>query len=205
MFTQILQLRDGRSALCAAQHAWRRSGSPAVVIVAAGTVPHRAGRIVPLTAFPTPCLPGSCRITLPMFALRGAAHRRTSSRVARYRIRSYGYELVMPPLLEHLTAFDRHRRGAGSANLKLVDPAQVRSLGLRADTTQQVAPHRRPFAQSQGRDELCYCGPVLHTRPDRPHATRAPCSLVRNIRSPRHGGRYRGRPARAGILRGARA
>jgi len=54
--------------------------------------------------------------------------------------RSYGYELVMPPLLEHL---DSLLTGTGEAldlqTFKLVDQLSGRSLGLRADTTQQVA------------------------------------------------------------------
>ena len=54
--------------------------------------------------------------------------------------RSYGYELVMPPLLEHLESL---LTGSGEAldlqTFKLVDQLSGRTLGLRADTTQQVA------------------------------------------------------------------
>jgi ATP phosphoribosyltransferase regulatory subunit len=54
--------------------------------------------------------------------------------------RCYGYELVMPPLLEHLESL---LTGTGEAldlqTFKLVDQLSGRTLGLRADTTPQVA------------------------------------------------------------------
>ena len=54
--------------------------------------------------------------------------------------RSYGYELVMPPLLEHLESL---LTGTGEAldlqTFKLVDQISGRMMGLRADTTPQVA------------------------------------------------------------------
>ena len=53
--------------------------------------------------------------------------------------RVHGYELVMPPLLEHL---DSLLTGTGEAldlqTFKLVDQLSGRTLGLRADTTAQV-------------------------------------------------------------------
>ena len=96
--------------------------------------------------------------------------------------RGYGYELVMPPLLEHLESL---LTGTGEAldlqTFKLVDQLSGRTLGLRADTTPQVA---RIDAHLLGRNaltRLCYCGPVLHTRPARPHATREPLQLGAEI------------------------
>lgn len=89
--------------------------------------------------------------------------------------RSYGYELVMPPLLEHL---DSLLTGTGEAldlqTFKLVDQLSGRTLGLRADTTPQAARIDAHLLNRKGVARLCYCGPVLHTRPDRPHATREP-------------------------------
>lgn len=89
--------------------------------------------------------------------------------------RCYGYELVMPPLLEHLESL---LTGTGEAldlqTFKLVDQLSGRSMGLRADTTPQVARIDAHLLNRKGVTRLCYCGPVLHTRPDRPHATREP-------------------------------
>ena len=95
---------------------------------------------------------------------------------------SYGYELLMPPLLEHL---DSLLTGTGEAldllTFKLVDQLSGRSLGLRADTTQQVARIDAHLLNRTGVTRLCYCGPVLHTRPDRPHATREPLQFGAEI------------------------
>ena len=96
--------------------------------------------------------------------------------------RGYGYELVMPPLLEHLESL---LTGTGEAldlqTFKLVDQLSGRMLGLRADTTPQVARIDAHLLNRRGVTRLCYCGPVLHTRPDRPHATREPLQFGAEI------------------------
>src|SRR3954468_18921490 len=96
--------------------------------------------------------------------------------------RGYGYELVMPPLLEHLESL---LTGTGEAldlqTFKLVDQLSGRMLGIRADTTPQVARIDAHLLNRQGIARLCYCGPVLHTRPDRPHATREPLQFGAEI------------------------
>lgn len=102
--------------------------------------------------------------------------------------RGYGYELVMPPLLEHLESL---LTGTGEAldlqTFKLVDQLSGRMMGLRADTTPQVARIDAHLLGRAGITRLCYCGPVLHTRPERPHATREPLQLGAEIYG--HGGR----------------
>ena len=96
--------------------------------------------------------------------------------------RGYGYELVMPPLLEHLESL---LSGTGRAldlqTFKLVDQLSGRTLGLRADTTPQVARIDAHLLNRAGVTRLCYCGPVLHTRPDRPFATREPLQFGAEI------------------------
>jgi ATP phosphoribosyltransferase regulatory subunit len=81
------------------------------------------------------------------------------------RSRSYGFE-VMPPLLEHL---DSLLSGTGHEldlkTFKLVDQLSGRTLGLRADTTPQAARIDAHLLNRPGVTRLCYCGPVLHTRP----------------------------------------
>lgn len=92
--------------------------------------------------------------------------------------RSHGYELVVPPLVEHLESL---LTGTGQAldwqTFKLVDQLSGRTLGLRADTTPQVARIDAHLLNRAGVARLCYCGPVVHTRIDRPHATREPLQL----------------------------
>lgn len=82
------------------------------------------------------------------------------------RARAYGFELIVPPLLEHL---DSLLTGTGHEldlrTFKLVDQLSGRTLGLRADTTPQAARIDAHLLNRQGVTRLCYCGPVLHTRP----------------------------------------
>ena len=96
--------------------------------------------------------------------------------------RSYGYELVMPPLLEYLESL---LTGTGEAldlqTFKLVDQISGRTLGLRADMTQQVARIDAHLLNRKGVTRLCYCGPILHTQPDRPRATREPLQFGAEI------------------------
>jgi ATP phosphoribosyltransferase regulatory subunit len=96
--------------------------------------------------------------------------------------RLYGYELVMPPLLEYVESL---LAGAGQdtevRTFKVVDPLSGRLLGLRADMTTQVA---RIDAHLLNRDtvtRLCYAGSVLHTRPSGLHATREPVQIGAEI------------------------
>jgi len=96
--------------------------------------------------------------------------------------RCYGYELVMPPLLEHLESL---LTGSGEAldlqTFKLVDQLSGRMMGLRADSTPQVARIDAHLLNRPGVTRLCYCGPVLHTRPAAPHATREPLQFGAEI------------------------
>ncbi|MBD3893343.1 ATP phosphoribosyltransferase regulatory subunit [Hydrogenophaga sp.] len=96
--------------------------------------------------------------------------------------RCHGYELVMPPLLEHLESL---LTGTGEAldlqTFKLVDQLSGRTLGLRADSTPQVARIDAHLLNRQGVARLSYCGPVLHTRVEHPLASREPLQLGAEI------------------------
>jgi ATP phosphoribosyltransferase regulatory subunit len=98
------------------------------------------------------------------------------------RARGYGFELVMPPLLEHL---DSLLSGTGREldlkTFKLVDQLSGRMLGLRADTTPQAARIDAHLLNREGVTRLCYCGPVLHTRPTGLAATREPLQFGAEI------------------------
>src|SRR5512134_756074 len=75
--------------------------------------------------------------------------------------RSYGYELVVPPLLEYT---DSLLTGVGAdldlRTFKLVDQLSGRMLGLRADITPQVARIDAHILNRKGITRLCYCGSV---------------------------------------------
>ena len=108
---------------------------------------------------------------------------------------AYGYELVMPPLVEYL---DSLLTGTGSAlelqTFKLVDQLSGKTLGVRADTTPQVARIDSHLLGREGVARLCYCGPVLHTRPERALASREPLQMGAEIYG------YAGREADLEIL-----
>jgi ATP phosphoribosyltransferase regulatory subunit len=123
-------------------------------------------------------LPEHIADVLPAEARRLEELRRTLLEMAR----GYGFELVMPPLLEHI---DSLLTGTGRAldlrTFKLVDQLSGRSLGIRADATPQVARIDAHLLNRRGVTRLCYCGPVLHTRPQSAHATREPLQLGAEI------------------------
>ena len=87
-------------------------------------------------------------------------------RVALDLFTSHGYELVVPPLLEYV---DSLLSGSGHdmdlATFKLVDQLSGRTMGIRADTTPQVARIDAHVLNRQGVSRLCYAGSVLHTLP----------------------------------------
>lgn len=79
---------------------------------------------------------------------------------------SHGYELVMPPLLEYVESLlSGMGRDMDLATFKLVDQLSGRMMGLRADTTPQVARIDAHVLNRNAVTRLCYAGSVLHTRP----------------------------------------
>lgn len=101
--------------------------------------------------------------------------------------RVYGYELVMPPMLEYLESL---LTGAGQdTNLrtfKLVDQLSGRTMGVRADMTTQVARIDAHLLNRSSVTRLCYAGSVLRTLPIGLHATREPIQIGAEIYG--HGG-----------------
>ena len=98
------------------------------------------------------------------------------------RFRLYGYELVMPPMLEYI---DSLLANAGEdlnlRTFKLVDQLSGRTMGLRADITPQVSRIDAHLLNRAGVTRLCYAGSVLQTRPRGLHATREPFQIGAEI------------------------
>jgi ATP phosphoribosyltransferase regulatory subunit len=94
----------------------------------------------------------------------------------------FGFELVIPPMLEHIESL---LSGTGHAldlqTFKLVDQLSGRTLGLRADSTPQAARIDAHMLNRSGVVRLCYCGPVLHARPSGSGATREPLQFGAEI------------------------
>ena len=92
--------------------------------------------------------------------------------------RSWGYQLVIPPFLDHLESL---LTGTGHdldlKTFKLVDQLSGRQLGLRADMTPQVARIDSHRLASDQPNRLCYLGTVLHARPEGLAASRSPMQV----------------------------
>lgn len=91
---------------------------------------------------------------------------------------SWGYEPVMPPLIEYLEAL---LTGVGKEldlqTFKLTDQLSGHTMGLRADITPQAARIDAHYLKRKGPARLCYIGPALRTRPDDFGGTREPLQL----------------------------
>jgi ATP phosphoribosyltransferase regulatory subunit len=77
---------------------------------------------------------------------------------------NHGYELVNPPLIEHLDAL---LTGTGQdleqSTFKLIDPLSGKLLGVRPDITPQVARIDASYFPDDAARRFCYAGEVLRT------------------------------------------
>ncbi|MEH6634868.1 MAG: ATP phosphoribosyltransferase regulatory subunit [Halioglobus sp.] len=92
--------------------------------------------------------------------------------------RSWGYQLVIPPLMEFTESL---LIGLGQdldlLTFKLTDQISGRTMGVRADITPQVARIDAHSLAEECITRLCYAGSTLHTRPKSLMATRSPIQL----------------------------
>ncbi len=91
---------------------------------------------------------------------------------------SWGYRLVIPPLVEFT---DSLLVGLGEdldlLTFKLTDQISGRTLGVRADITPQVARIDAHSLAEDGVSRLCYAGTTLHTQPKTLLASRSPIQV----------------------------
>lgn len=91
---------------------------------------------------------------------------------------TWGYELVMPPMIDFIESL---LTGTGHdldlQTFKLVDQLSGRSLGIRADMTPQVARIDAHQLQRDVPTRLCYIGTVLHTRAESIGDSRSPLQV----------------------------
>jgi len=90
----------------------------------------------------------------------------------------WGYELVMPPFIDHIESL---LTGTGHdldlQTFKLVDQVSGRTLGVRADMTPQVARIDAYQLKREVPTRLCYMGTVLRARPDSFGSSRSPLQV----------------------------
>ena len=95
---------------------------------------------------------------------------------------TWGYRLVMPPLVEYLESL---RAGMGTQldlqTFKITDQINGRMMGVRADITPQVARidahHLSKGESDAGVNRLCYIGTVLRTRSEQQGGSRSPIQV----------------------------
>lgn len=91
---------------------------------------------------------------------------------------SWGYERVMPPMIEFLESL---LTGVGKEmdiqTFKITDQVSGRMMGVRPDMTPQAARIDAHYLKRSGPVRLCYLGAVLRTRPDEFGGTREPLQL----------------------------
>ncbi len=91
---------------------------------------------------------------------------------------SWGYQLVIPPLVEFTESL---LIGLGTdiemLTFRVTDQLSGRTMGIRADITPQVARIDAHSLAQPGISRLCYAGSVLHTRPASLLASRSPIKL----------------------------
>ncbi|AOV16551.1 ATP phosphoribosyltransferase regulatory subunit [Acidihalobacter aeolianus] len=119
-------------------------------------------------------LPEGIEETLPQAAARLEGVRRELLDL----YRAWGYELVIPPLIEYLESL---LTGAGREldleTFKLTDQLNGRLMGVRADITPQVARIDAHRLRREGPARLCYMARVLRTRPQGQGGTRSPLQV----------------------------
>ena len=99
---------------------------------------------------------------------------------------TWGYRLVMPPMVEYLESL---RAGMGTQldlqTFKITDQLNGRMMGIRADITPQVAridAHRLSKGENHAAiNRLCYIGTVLRTRSAQQGGSRSPLQVGAEI------------------------
>ncbi|HIO96561.1 MAG TPA: ATP phosphoribosyltransferase regulatory subunit [Leucothrix sp.] len=95
---------------------------------------------------------------------------------------TWGYRLVMPPLVEYMESL---RAGMGTQldlqTFKITDQLNGRMMGIRADITPQVARidahHLSKGDRNASVNRLCYMGTVLRTRSEEQGGSRSPVQV----------------------------
>lgn len=119
-------------------------------------------------------LPDGIEELLPTQAARAEALRRKLLDL----YQSWGYELVIPPLVEFCESLLVN--GSGDLALqtcKITDQLSGRLMGIRADITPQTARIDAHCLNREGATRLCYAGSTLHARPKTALASRSPIQI----------------------------
>lgn len=91
---------------------------------------------------------------------------------------SWGYDLVIPPLVEFTDSLlSGSGRDLDLLTFKVTDQLSGKTMGISADITPQTARMDAHSLRRKGPNRLCYASPVLYTRPRSPISSRSPIQV----------------------------
>ena len=87
---------------------------------------------------------------------------------------SWGYELVVPPMVEYIESLILTSNSVDQKTFKFLDSNSGRMLGVHSDITPQIARIDSKRSKPNKTDRYCYINAILKTQADDFYATRSP-------------------------------
>ena len=87
---------------------------------------------------------------------------------------SWGYEIVVPPMIEYADNLVLNSKSIDDKTFKFLDSASTRMLGVHSDITPQVARIDSKRGNSEDIYRYCYINAILQTKADDFYASRSP-------------------------------
>ena len=88
--------------------------------------------------------------------------------------KSWGYELVVPPMIEYAESLVLNSNSIDQKTFKFLDSSSGRMIGVHSDITPQIARIDSKHAKSDQLDRYCYINAILQTKADDFYASRSP-------------------------------
>ena len=87
---------------------------------------------------------------------------------------SWGYELVVPPMVEYIESLILTSNSVDQKTFKFLDSSSGRMLGVHSDITPQIARIDSKRSKSDKTDRYCYINAILQTKADDFYTSRSP-------------------------------
>jgi len=87
---------------------------------------------------------------------------------------SWGYEVVVPPMIEFAETLVLNSKSIDEKTFKFLDPISGKMLGVHSDITPQIARIDSKRSKSERVDRYCYINAILQTKADDFYASRSP-------------------------------
>ena len=87
---------------------------------------------------------------------------------------SWGYEIVVPPMIEYADNLVLNSKSIDDKTFKFLDSVSARMLGVHSDITPQIARIDSKRDSSGGINRYCYINAILQTKADDFYASRSP-------------------------------